>query len=104
MGNMGKRTVSVFGACLKQAREAKQMSQEALAEALGVSRTMVQKWERGECHPTVNRLQTIASALGVSQAMLLGESPVAAPAPSADDRILHMESLIEEVLRRLPPG
>ena len=47
------------------------LSQEQLAEKLGVSRQAVSKWETGEASPEVNKLRTLAEALGVTADELL---------------------------------
>ncbi len=57
------------------------LSQEALAEKLGVSRQSVSKWERNESLPETDKLPLLAQALGISLDLLLnGEE--AAPSPS----------------------
>jgi len=47
------------------------LSQEQLAEKLGVSRQAVSKWETGEASPDVNKLRALAEALGVTADELL---------------------------------
>ena len=42
----------MLGTAIRQAREEKGMSQERLAEELGVSRQAVSKWEIGQSVPT----------------------------------------------------
>ncbi len=56
-------------------------SQEALAEAVGVSRQAVSKWETGEAEPEIRKLQLLASYFGVTADWLLSEDPPAEPAP-----------------------
>lgn len=51
---------------LNSTRKAKGMSQEALAEAVGVSRQAVSKWETGEAKPDVEKMVTLCTALDVS--------------------------------------
>ncbi len=48
---------------IRQAREEKGMSQERLAEELGVSRQAVSKWEMGQSVPTPRNLEGIEAAL-----------------------------------------
>ena len=52
-----------FGKRVLQARKTKGMSQERLAEVLGVSRQAVSKWETGEAKPDVDKLIAICDAL-----------------------------------------
>ena len=50
------------------------LSQEALAEKLGVSRQAVSKWETGEAVPELSKLVLLAAAFGVTTDWLLSES------------------------------
>lgn len=50
------------------------LSQEALADIVGVSRQAVSKWETGETLPETAKLAALASALGVSVDWLLSDS------------------------------
>lgn len=49
------------------------LSQEQLADRLGVSRQAVSKWETGEAMPDATKLAPLAKALGVSVDWLLSE-------------------------------
>ena len=61
-----------FGENLKRLRKARELTQEALADCLGVSFQTVSKWERGETYPDVTALPTIADLFGVTVDELLG--------------------------------
>lgn len=50
---------------LRQAREAHNLSQEALAEKLNLSRQAISKWELGASAPTPENLQALSDVLGV---------------------------------------
>ena len=50
------------------------LSQEGLAEKIGVSRQAVSKWETGEALPEVTKLKALAETLGVSVDFLLDET------------------------------
>ena len=50
---------------IKALREAKGMTQQALADAVGVDRSAVSLWETGDKFPLVAKLPKIARALGV---------------------------------------
>ncbi len=62
-----------FGNRLAAARKAKDMSQEELAELLGVSRQTIYKWETAITYPDVDKLLDISKILDVTPSYLLGE-------------------------------
>ena len=70
-----------LGQNLQTARKAKGLSQEALAEKIGVSRQALGKWEKDTALPGLDNLQAAAQVLGVSVDMLLGTGDEA-PAPA----------------------
>lgn len=49
------------------------LSQEALAEQLGVSRQAISKWETGDAEPEIGKLRLLATAFGVTTDWLLSE-------------------------------
>ena len=51
---------------LVQLRKAHEMTQEDLAEKIGVSRQSVAKWEAGDSLPDIDRCKSIAETFGVS--------------------------------------
>lgn len=55
-----------FSDNLRTMRKEKNLSQEELADMLGVSRQAVSKWESGEGYPEVEKLLIIAKELNVS--------------------------------------
>ena len=61
-----------FGENLQLIRKKNQLSQEGLAEMLGVSRQAVSKWELGEGYPEVDKLLLLSKKLNVSLDNLLG--------------------------------
>ena len=56
----------MFNDNLVQLRKAYDMTQEELAEKIGVSRQSVAKWESGDSLPDIDRCKAIADAFGVS--------------------------------------
>ncbi|MBR2600403.1 MAG: helix-turn-helix transcriptional regulator [Erysipelotrichaceae bacterium] len=62
-----------FGENLQAIRKKNQLSQEELAEMLGVSRQAVSKWELGEGYPEVDKLLVLSGKLNVSLDSLLAE-------------------------------
>ncbi len=61
-----------FGENLKSLRKQKNLTQERLADFLGVSFQTVSKWERGDTYPDITMLPEIASFFRVSVDELLG--------------------------------
>lgn len=75
-----------LGQNIQNARKAKGMSQETLAEKIGVSRQALGKWEKDTALPGLDNLQALAAELGTGVDALLGaqaESPEA-PAVTLD--------------------
>lgn len=70
-----------LGQNLQAARKAKGLSQETLAEQIGVSRQALGKWEKDTALPGLDNLQAAAQVLGVSVDTLLGSGD-ASPAPA----------------------
>ena len=49
------------------------LSQEALAEKIGVSRQAISKWETGEAAPELSKLALLAKTFGVTADWLISE-------------------------------
>ena len=60
-----------LGETLKQERTRRGMTQEFVAEALGVSRQAVSKWENGTSDPSTSNLLALAKLYGVDVGELL---------------------------------
>ena len=67
MKDLGKR--------IKQARIRAGITQENVAEIVGVSRTAVTRWEQGEIEPRLDHLAALAGLFGVTADHLLGLEP-----------------------------
>ncbi|MDE7279080.1 MAG: helix-turn-helix domain-containing protein, partial [Oscillospiraceae bacterium] len=61
-----------IGENLKKQRKLRELTQEQLADILGVSFQAVSKWERGEVYPDIELLPTIAEYFGITTDELLG--------------------------------
>lgn len=61
---------------LVELRKENKLSQEALAEKLGLSRQAISKWERAEASPDTDNLIALASLYGISLDQLLGNELV----------------------------
>ncbi len=63
-----------LGEVLKQHREECKMTQEFVAEAIGVSRQAVSKWETGTSDPSTSNLIALAKLFQISVQELLREA------------------------------
>ena len=68
-----------FAKNLKQLRNENQLSQEALAEILDVSRQAVSKWEQGIGYPEVEKLLLLSNKLHISLDSLMETEITQAP-------------------------
>lgn len=75
-----------LGQNIQTARRAKGLSQETLAERIGVSRQALGKWEKDTALPGLDNLQVLAAELGTGVDALLGaeQADPAAPAVTLD--------------------
>ena len=64
-----------FGERLQALRQRAGMSQDALAERLGVSRQAVSRWERDETMPETDKVIALAELFGVTTDYLLRPRP-----------------------------
>lgn len=62
-----------LGEVLKKHRTACKMTQEFVAESLGVSRQAVSKWESGRSDPSTTNLMALAALFGTTAEDLLKE-------------------------------
>ncbi len=84
--------VATFGDRLAGAREAAGLSQEDLAQRLGVRLTTLQNWEEDLAEPRGNRLQMLAGMLNVSLRWLLTAEGDGLPDPEENPRPLAAEA------------
>lgn len=65
-----------FGEKLQALRKGRNLTQEALAEQLYVSRTAISKWESGRGYPSIDSLKAIAGYFSVSLDELLSSDAI----------------------------
>lgn len=68
-----KQTCRSLGEALQEHRKRCHMTQEFVAESLGVSRQAVSKWENGAADPSTTNLLALAKLYGISPEELLRE-------------------------------
>ena len=64
-----------LGEIIQTKRGERGLSQETLAEQVGVSRQAVSKWELGDAIPDTDKLVPLARTLGITVDELLGYAP-----------------------------
>lgn len=79
-----------LGSRLRQWRKAKGLTQEALAEQVGVSKPAISSWEKGRAQPRPARAAAVAKALGVPVQSLF-----------ADEAADSLEAIVDESRRRI---
>ena len=84
-------TMSITGDRLRSLRESKGMSQEAVANFLGISRTAYNKYESGVIKP-VRKLEGLSLLFGVSADYILGQTDELVPR--------HREPEVERQLKK----
>lgn len=94
-----------IGENLKKQRKLRELTQEQLADILGVSFQSVSKWERGEVYPDIELLPTIAEYFGITTDELMGVKEIhdSADVKKIIDKVKENMSkgLIEENIKLL---
>ena len=70
-----------LGETIKEQRTAHGLSQETLAEAMGVSRQAVTKWEAGQSAPSSEKLIALAKLFHISLDELIGNEAASSQVP-----------------------
>lgn len=79
--------VATFGDRLEAAREAANLTQDELAQRLGVRDTTIAAWESDEWEPRGNRLQMLAGMLNVSLMWLMTGAGAGLGGPQDEDAL-----------------
>ena len=88
---------------LVELRKQNKLSQEALAEKLGLSRQAISKWERAEASPDTDNLIALASLYGISLDELLGNEKKAEKEVSAEKiSLTDTQIKAKENLKKVP--
>ena len=100
-----------FGKNLLRLRKEQRMTQEQLAEQLGISPQSVSKWENGHGYPDMGTLPTIAAVFSVSIDTLLGYQPDRRAVTHYEERYQDTDyywgndvwSVCYDVMKLMPP-
>ena len=84
-----------FNEKLQELRKNKDLTQEALAEALCVSRAAVSKWESGRGYPNIDSLKAIAKFFGVTiDELLSGDELLTIAEKDTEQKENHIRDLV----------
>ncbi len=94
---------ATIGNYIAQKRRALNLTQEQLAETLGVSNKTISKWENGRCMPDYSIIQKLCEALHVTLAELMdGEDAAQSSVRTYDDEhILDLLRRMQETERHM---
>ena len=92
-----------FGAIVRKRRTDLNLSQNALAEMLGVSQPSVARWEADQAFPKTPELGPLATALQVSLEVLLAplENRITEAAPTTRERLDEIVDRLDRIERML---
>ena len=91
---------ALFASLLRHFRDARGLSQEALADQAGLDRTYVSQLERGLKSPTLTSIEKLATCLGINPAELLQEIAAEQKLVVHVDRDYHVRSARPLTIRR----
>ena len=83
-----------LGERIKACRQSAGLSQEKVAELVGVSRQAVTKWETGQSAPSTENLFRLAEILGTTVDFLLADEEKSSPTPA--EQIYYLYKMEEE--------
>ena len=91
-----------IGIFLKELRKEKKLTQEQLAEQLGVSNKTISKWENGKCMPDYSLIQKLCEALDVTLPELMDGEDAAENSVRVydDEQILDLLRRTQELERQ----
>lgn len=98
---MSSEASLAFGERLREAREAKKLSQADLAERTGLQPSAISHFETGRRAPSFDNLRKLADALEVSTDYLLGREVAPAAGPLYDSLFRHAGKISTEALESL---
>ena len=97
--------MATFSERLKELRKEKQLTQQKLADDLGVNRVNITRWEKGNIEPNLETLSLIASYFNVSTDYLIGieDNPPIDHLKELDSKSIEIYELIEKFYNEIEP-
>ena len=77
-----------FGQRIAALRKERGMTQEALAQKLGITNQAVSKWESDQCCPDIMQLPALAELFDISMDALFGREEAVRPGAEAEEKIV----------------
>ena len=93
---------TAIGGYIARKRKEQNLTQEQLAEKLGVSNKTISKWENGKCMPDYSIIQTLCEALQVTLPELMDGEDAAEDSVRVydDEQILNLLRRTQELERQ----
>ena len=85
-----------MGAVIRRYRRSRGLTQEDLAERIGVQRPLISKYENDSIEPSLKRLRRIADVLEVPVGLLVNVKATASEKPERQERLVDLDWLIEQ--------
>ena len=98
-GRPTNKQASPLGASIAQARQHAGLSQNDLAQKLGISRTVIAQWERSAVALKAEQLLALAEKLGVTVDALLGRSETVKRGTGPVGRARHVFARVSKLPR-----
>jgi transcriptional regulator with XRE-family HTH domain len=87
-----------FGDSLKKIRTEKKVSQQELADMIGMHSTHISRYERNQAAPSIDVVQKIAESLDVSiDTLIYGNEDDKAKSNLKDNELLNMFSKVQQL-------
>lgn len=97
--NVAEERELCFGNNIRLLREERKLTQENVAEALGVSFQAVSSWERDEYKPDVDNLMKLAGVFGVSVSAIVEKTDVAFETKEVIFNWEHMKTYVKTMAK-----
>lgn len=93
---------TIIGSYIAKKRREKNLTQEQLAETLGISNKTISKWENGKCMPDYSIIQALCEALDVTLPELMDGEDAAEDSVRLydDEQILDLLHRTQELERK----